>query len=1151
MLTQVIDQNLYVGTSASELLHFVNIPPEPLDLVGSPSYILASRLLPPFYENLKPSCPGVQQILLLPSVNKACILCNWTVTFYSLPELSPVFGNTQIRPCNWIGGVDLNKSSKVDPQETKPSSVTVLVSLNKKIRVIKISETPRALKTIDFPGSVISVRRDSYACVADEKSYALLDIDRLLKIPLFPISSLNHLPVNNIQTEQISGDILSKSVRGALSSKSSTSISSKNQGHDRCSSLGAATDINSKDNISPKASVENFSGETSGESLGQDSFDPAVKNINSSQTQISSSSKPLPLPPSELRENNTLLQSLQPHLDLLRPHIVSPTPQEFFLVTGTSRYDPGVGMFVNLDGDPTRSTLEFDQYPHEIVVDGRGVGVEPTSTTIEEEEEGFLLASMTPNDSELSHRIEIQRWDLDRGDANNKKHWLHIPNTPARSTNSTSIGLRMVLDPGEVYFGEVIGKLNMRRFQPINSRLIMDNSSTCSTRNSVCHTTKSPGLASVNESNFAKDNDLIGNWEDQRSEEERQFARQLGLVRSRIIVWSGNNIWWAVRNPLVIRLDASLPEATANSQQDDNFCPSLYRQQLIDMIRYLRGREANKETDYLSFAYLKQRAGLLLFLHDLDIMTDQLSDYEYQVMEDALIEGGLDPRVIISLIPYLREDIDEGKSGIWIHDGIKNIAEKFIIYSIREDKMTYEKALVSDRTLISLRKYLTAWRKKRTFGNIASNDEMFRSVDFALLVVLLRLDRLTPAGLPRPSSTRSDLYDLVDHGIDFFEKAVTLLESEHRLYVLSRLYQSRKMASKVLGTWRRIIEGELDKGGEFTEGEQKVQEYLSKIRNASLIQKYGVWLATRNPKLGAQVFAEDRSEVKFEPHQVLGILRDEAPVAVKYYLEYLVFHKNHTEYVNELIFYYLDIVIKKLEESEDTRSILMQSYESYRALRPPKPTYHQFISENSTDEEWWHCRLRLLGLLGSGQASLAYDSTTIFSRIVPFTSELVPELIILDGLQANHDKALKLLTHSLGDYDTAINYCLLGGSSIYHPISGTLTRHSEPTRDQQTKLFGVLLLEVLNIEDVSNCVEQTSNLLERFGDWFDVEQVLKVIPDTWSVGLVSGFLLNAFRQTLKEKNETMVTKALSGAENLKANLELIGKISAAGMSIQS
>jgi hypothetical protein len=138
------DHNLYVGTSASELLHFVGIPPDPADSSASFVYILASRLSPA-YAQPAPSRPGVQQILLLPRVGKACILCNWTVTFYSLPELSPVFGTTQVKNCNWIGGIDLNDAVAGD-DASESNGVTIMLSLNRRIQVVRIGNDARVYK---------------------------------------------------------------------------------------------------------------------------------------------------------------------------------------------------------------------------------------------------------------------------------------------------------------------------------------------------------------------------------------------------------------------------------------------------------------------------------------------------------------------------------------------------------------------------------------------------------------------------------------------------------------------------------------------------------------------------------------------------------------------------------------------------------------------------------------------------------------------------------------------------------------------------------------------------------------------------------------------------------------------------------------------
>src|SRR5207248_3889594 len=116
---------------------------------------------------------------------------------------------------------------------------------------------------------------------------------------------------------------------------------------------------------------------------------------------------------------------------------------------------------------------------------------------------------------------------------------------------------------------------------------------------------------------------------------------------------------------------------------------------------------------------------------------------------------------------------------------------------------------------------------------------------------------------------------------------ISILERNHRLYVLSRLYQSRKMSRDVLSTWKRLSEGERDDGGEFIDADWEFRKYLQKIGTSSLVEEYGTWLAKRNPKLGVQVFADEQSKVTFEPARVVSLLKQGAPEAVKDYLEHL------------------------------------------------------------------------------------------------------------------------------------------------------------------------------------------------------------------------------------------------------------------------
>lgn len=255
--------------------------------------------------------------------------------------------------------------------------------------------------------------------------------------------------------------------------------------------------------------------------------------------------------------------------------------------------------------------------------------------------------------------------------------------------------------------------------------------------------------------------------------------------------------------------------------------------------------------------------------------------------------------------------------------------------------------------------------------------------------------------------------------------------------------------------------------------------------------------------------------------------------------------------MNELIAFYLDIVISELENNFDSREILLQTYETYRALQPPKPTYRQFITDNAMDVEWWNSRLRLLQLLGSSQpATSSYNVTSLLVRLGPYEQELVPEMIILNGRQGRHQEAIRLLTHGLGDFNTAINYCLLGGSSIFRPTGSYVPQEEIPSQNEQARLFAYLLQEFLRLDDLSQRIERTGELLERFGGWFDVAEVLALIPNEWSVDIFSGFLINALRRLVRERSETTIAKALQGAHNLQVSVEFADKTDEKGPTIE-
>lgn len=829
----------------------------------------------------------------------------------------------------------------------------------------------------------------------------------------------------------------------------------------------------------------------------------------------------------------------------LRPHIASPTPEEFLIVTGTSPEEVGIGMFINLDGDITRPTISFEKYPEQVVVDGGSANLTSSRSGMPDDDDGYVLASLDMEKRDGPRfGIEIQRVDAGN-DAHPERHWLF-----AAGLNPTEpYGLRSLIGSEETQFEAIVKKLGEKRFSSFPSPMAASVASLKSldsrTAGSMERLSKEQELF---ERNFDSQDDdsLPDGWETSRVSEGEEFTRRLAKVSTRLVTWSGDKIWWTVRNPLILQLENAL-----GGSDDSQLLPEkLNKDAVFGTIARIRSQEAKTELEFMTFRYLRQKAGILL-LGALLLAPphSELSDAEISALEEIFTDSQLDPRVVLSLIPGVRNEIIEGRNGIWIYGGVKKVAE-MILCSDQFDAIAKNSiGNLESRTLHFLRRFLAAWRKMKGFGSVPDEREVFRTVEAALLLVLLELDRRAPKALGRHSPVKIELHELVDKGVDCFDRAVDILESHHRLFILSRLYQSRKMAGDVLATWKRILEGERDDGQEFQDGEQRIKDYLAKISNQSLVKEYGVWLARRNPKLGVEIFAEDRSKAaKFEPTQVVELLRDEAPMAVKYYLEHLTFGKGHTAYIDELIIYYLDIVIGDLESSEASRNAVMAAYAAYRALQAPKPTYHHFLTANTPeDNEVWQSRLRLLQLLGGAND---YNTASIRERISSLPGDLlVPETIILAGRESHHEQALRLLVHKLGDYDSAVSYCLRGGASVFSTPEGISRRRSDappPSVDDQQQLFNAVLREFLAIEDASERVEQTGALLERFGGWFNLDEVLGLIPDGWSVDVVAGFLVGALRRLVRERHEVKVASALSGAQNLRVSYDLITNIDEKG-----
>lgn len=742
--------------------------------------------------------------------------------------------------------------------------------------LVRIGDDARRLRNIEFPGCLVAARRGSIACAADNHAYSLLEVEHQQKIPLFPISSSNE--------SFESGHVEEMLAETPVPSKSST-LSSPNSSVESTSQVQGANAPSGMLQPSPQVILQDRSNSATPEPSSSVETPP---RSGSHEREVDSGEGPQE-PRPDVADKKPLPPLPKPPSTHLKPHVLSASSTEFLLVTGTAEKEPGVGMFVNMDGDMDRSTINFEKYPESVAID---IGDEdtPIQSDNDGKEECILAVIETGQGEEPRKRLEVQRLDIDPEEAENQKKWVDIP--IAKDTKPMNIGICHTASPSQLEVSEMGGLLRMVRLKtPSLSPHIPATDPR--TQASIEQLQKEKELFETQEltdpEGSKKGDDASEHgWEAERNAEEAKFARALGRARSSLIMWQGNQIWRVVRNPLTVQLN----DVLQNAQEVNHGV--LNRDAITDIIQSVQEIEPTSEADFIGLNYVKQKASLILF-GDLVFMDPaNRSDGIIKTTEQALIDGNMDPRMALILIPLLREEVLQGPQGIWIHAGLAAVAETYTRLFDNTETAQAKTDSIDGSVLDMTKRFLFSWQQKRGYGSITDETYVFDSVDAALLHLLLEQDSVLTAEQRDSSRIRAEINRLVDNWKGNFDRAVLLLETYHRLFVLSRLYQSQKRSRNVLKTWRRIIEGEYDVGGEVTQSgaELQMRRYLVKIKDAQLVEEYGSWLAGRNPKLGVQIFADGTSRVKLEPADVIALLKEQAPNAVQAYLEYLVFFKN-------------------------------------------------------------------------------------------------------------------------------------------------------------------------------------------------------------------------------------------------------------------
>ncbi|XP_019385120.1 PREDICTED: transforming growth factor-beta receptor-associated protein 1 [Crocodylus porosus] len=328
---------------------------------------------------------------------------------------------------------------------------------------------------------------------------------------------------------------------------------------------------------------------------------------------------------------------------------------------------------------------------------------------------------------------------------------------------------------------------------------------------------------------------------------------------------------------------------------------------------------------------------------------------------------------------------------------------------------------------------------------------------------------------------------LVSENFCLLTDSAVWLEKHKKYFALGLLYHYNSQDAAALQLWVKIVNGDVQ---DPTRSDlyEYIVDFLTFCSDQELVWKYAEWVLLKNEEVGVQIFTkrplEEQQKNTFNPDDVIRCL-NKYPKSLVKYLEHLVLDSKieKEKYHTHLAVLYLDETLRLKSVATDSCAELNGVQTKLRSLLQKSDLYRvHFILE------------KIKG------------------------TDLHMENAILYGKLEEHDKALHILVHELKDFPAAEDYCMWSSES--------------KNLAYRQRLFHMLLSVYLN-PGPSDCelVVAAVDLLNNHAAEFDAAQVLQLVPDNWSLQLLSPFLTGAMRQSIHTKRMTQIALGLAEAEN--------------------
>ncbi|KAG8451859.1 hypothetical protein GDO86_003886 [Hymenochirus boettgeri] len=314
------------------------------------------------------------------------------------------------------------------------------------------------------------------------------------------------------------------------------------------------------------------------------------------------------------------------------------------------------------------------------------------------------------------------------------------------------------------------------------------------------------------------------------------------------------------------------------------------------------------------------------------------------------------------------------------------------------------------------------------------------------------------------------------------------LEKHKKYFALGLLYHYNKQDATALQIWVRIVNGDLEDNTRRDLYEYII-DFLTFTKDQDLVWQYVDWALQKSEQVAVQIFtkrsAEEHMQNSFCPDKIVSHLCKYRK-ALLLFLEHLVMEKTlkKEKYHTHLaVLYVEEVLLCKSMDSPD-------------------------------DEQIEELRRRLQNLL---RQSDLYRVLLLIDKIKG--TDLHLERAILHGKLEEHDQALEILVHHLKDFSAAESYCIWNSEGMDTP--------------HRQRLFQLLLSSYLSpASDDNSFLVAAVDLLNNHPTNFDAASVLHLLPESWSVQLLSPFLSGAMREHVHALRMSQIALGLAKAENV-------------------